>query len=213
MRFGSENPNWKGGERILACMVCRSEFQVRPCRAAKAKCCSLKCWNDFQKASNSTKGIRKKEWVEKVCRWCSQTFELPPARARVVHFCSRKCQFTWRSERHSGERNPNWNGGTRSEEYPASFYDIRRKILHRDGFTCAVPMCRSTSSKVCVHHIDYDKKNCVETNLISACPSCNSRANFSRLLWKGLLSSFLRWRIANGIMNIGWRGTVEINSA
>lgn len=203
----------------MTCMVCQAAFEVKPGRATKARCCSLKCWNEFQKQNpvgysirypNSAKGIRKTQWVVKTCRWCDDKMELPPAWAKRKHFCSLKCQFKWRSEIHSGARNPNWNGGTRSENYPQSFFDIRAKILQRDGFTCAVPMCRSDNTKVGVHHIDYDKKNCSEDNLISACPSCNARANFSRILWRSLLSSFIRWRITNGIMNIGWRGTIEV---
>jgi len=35
-----------------------------------------------------------------------------------------------------------------------------------------------------VHHIDYDKKNCKDTNLITTCLYCNNRANYNREYWK-----------------------------
>jgi hypothetical protein len=35
-----------------------------------------------------------------------------------------------------------------------------------------------------VHHIDYNKKNCKEENLITLCKWCNLRANYNRNYWK-----------------------------
>jgi len=34
-----------------------------------------------------------------------------------------------------------------------------------------------------IHHIDYDKQNCKENNLITLCDSCNNRANSNRNYW------------------------------
>ena len=35
-----------------------------------------------------------------------------------------------------------------------------------------------------IHHIDYDRKNCGEDNLITLCKQCNLRANYNRDYWK-----------------------------
>ena len=35
-----------------------------------------------------------------------------------------------------------------------------------------------------VHHIDYDKKNNNENNLISLCCSCHAQTNFKREDWQ-----------------------------
>jgi 5-methylcytosine-specific restriction endonuclease McrA len=35
-----------------------------------------------------------------------------------------------------------------------------------------------------VHHIDYDRKNSSEDNLITLCRQCNIRANFNRGYWE-----------------------------
>lgn len=34
-----------------------------------------------------------------------------------------------------------------------------------------------------VHHIDYDKTNCAESNLITVCKKCNIAANRNREMW------------------------------
>ena len=35
-----------------------------------------------------------------------------------------------------------------------------------------------------VHHIDYNKQNCKENNLITLCLQCNNRVNSNRNYWK-----------------------------
>jgi len=40
-----------------------------------------------------------------------------------------------------------------------------------------------------IHHIDYDKENCNENNLITLCNSCNVRANFNRDYWKNIFQN------------------------
>jgi len=37
--------------------------------------------------------------------------------------------------------------------------------------------------KLMGHHIDYNKKNCDPSNIITVCGSCNSRANKDREYW------------------------------
>ena len=40
-----------------------------------------------------------------------------------------------------------------------------------------------------VHHIDYNKKNCKEANLITVCQQCNIRANSNRAYWQDFYAS------------------------
>lgn len=93
------------------------------------------------------------------------------------------------SERHhdvSGDKNPNWAGGASFEPYSAEFTEkLKNKIRERDGHCCR--LCGKLEGfngrKLTNHHIDYDKQNCVEDNLISLCASCNSKVNKNRTHW------------------------------
>lgn len=84
----------------------------------------------------------------------------------------------YRSERtillNSGEGNPNWRGGHRKRDYPTSWNEnLRERIRNRDNRKCQFPECSETDigsvKKLDVHHIDGNKKNCDEFNLISMC--------------------------------------------
>jgi len=85
-----------------------------------------------------------------------------------------------------GERNPNWKGGISYEQYcPAwSDKDYKKSILEQDGYKCQNPICEKKSKNICIHHIDYNKKNCIPNNLITLCKSCNSKANYNREWWQ-----------------------------
>ena len=81
----------------------------------------------------------------------------------------------------SGEKNPSWCGGKSFEEYGREFNDeLRNMIRKRDNFTCQE--CGYTEEQLgyilSCHHIDYDKHNNSEDNLISLCRSCHSKTNW-----------------------------------
>ena len=61
--------------------------------------------------------------------------------------------------------------------------EYRESIKERDNYECQNPDCWKTSGIICIHHIDYNKKNCVPLNLITLCNSCNSRANYNKEYW------------------------------
>jgi len=88
-----------------------------------------------------------------------------------------------RAIRMSGENHPQWKGGISYEPYCNIWGDkaYKNSIKQRDGYKCQNPACWHTSIKLHVHHIDYDKKNCNEDNLITLCGSCNARANADRV--------------------------------
>lgn len=50
---------------------------------------------------------------------------------------------------------------------------LKTSIKVRDNYTCAV--CGKKTQKISIHHIDYDKMNSNEKNLISLCISCHSK--------------------------------------
>ncbi len=89
------------------------------------------------------------------------------------------------------KKHPNWKGGKSFEPYSIEFTnELREHIRKRDKYTCQ--NCGMTEEEhlivfgqvLSVHHIDYDKKNCKEENLISLCNQCNTKANFNRKYWE-----------------------------
>ncbi len=82
----------------------------------------------------------------------------------------------------SGDNNPNWRGGIACDPYCEQWLDVEYKesIKIRDNYKCLNPKCNKKSNNLCIHHIDYNKKNCHPKNLITLCYACNSEANYNR---------------------------------
>ena len=90
--------------------------------------------------------------------------------------------------RKNGKLASNWQGGISGEPYVWNWNIIREKIYKRDKYKCQ--LCGKTEKdlvgyykKLTAHHIDYNKKNCKESNLITLCNRCNLRVNGSRDYW------------------------------
>ena len=73
--------------------------------------------------------------------------------------------------------------------YPAIFREMRPLILERDNFKCQMSSMtnkqhlKKFGRVLIVHHIDYNKKNCKETNLITLTDSWNKKVNKNRKYW------------------------------
>jgi len=88
-----------------------------------------------------------------------------------------------------GEKNPFYIHGKSRDPYPTEFKKKRLMILNRNNYTCQ--LCDTKTIKVrtknkkwaTVHHIDYNKKNNKEENLITLCNICNLNVNTERNKW------------------------------
>jgi hypothetical protein len=78
-----------------------------------------------------------------------------------------------------GERSRLWRGGKSEEVYPDEFsIYLKGKIRRRDNHECQVCGRNVYASKVGqVHHIDGNKANCVEENLILLCIVCHRKVH------------------------------------
>lgn len=96
-----------------------------------------------------------------------------------------------------GQGNPSWKGGTSFEPYCEIWKDKEYKegIKERDGYKCLNPACVSKNpNDLTVHHIDYNKKNCLPKNLITVCRGCNSKANRDRGWYKAWYKAIIKNR-------------------
>jgi len=89
-------------------------------------------------------------------------------------------------ECNSGDKGSNWQGGKSFEPYTIQFNrELKELIRQRDNYQCqlcGMSECENIQ-KLCIHHIDYIKKNCLPSNLISLCRSCHSKTYSKREYW------------------------------
>lgn len=94
----------------------------------------------------------------------------------------KRCPICYRNN-NFGPNHPNWKGGVSFEPYCPIWKDkeYAEFIKQRDGYKCLNPYCNSKNpNDLTRHHINYNKKDCRKENLITACRSCNTGANFDR---------------------------------
>lgn len=160
----------------LNCKTCGRFFWVFPSRVKKgAKCCSQRCWLKYLNKLRNTNTTIK-------CVVCGRIKRVWPARVRVGQkCCSYKCMGIYRN----GKNNPAWNGGTAYEPYGKEFNDeLKEKIRKRDNYICQLCGIMQNGRAHPIHHIDYNKKNNHEFNLITLCHSCHNKTNSHREYWK-----------------------------
>lgn len=89
-------------------------------------------------------------------------------------------------KKYTRERNSNWRGGSSFEPYGLEFNKTLKEIVRsRDNDRCQVcqkPQEEETR-RLSIHHIDYNKKNCKLSNLVSLCGSCHMKTNYQRDYW------------------------------
>ena len=82
-----------------------------------------------------------------------------------------------------GSDNGQWQGGTSFEPYGPEFnLELKERIRNREGRHCFI--CGKPSKRLSVHHVDYDKMNNDDGNLVALCGSCHSKTNSRRESWQ-----------------------------
>jgi len=124
-------------------------------------------------------------------KYCTDNFCKCGEKISSIAIRCNLCKGIIHSDKIKGKNNPNWNEGSSFEPYsPLWTEELKIKIRQRDNHECQnCGMIQEEHFIVAgcdlnVHHIDYDKKNCKENNLITVCLSCNTRANFNREYWQ-----------------------------
>lgn len=198
-KLGIYNREKKTKEVI--CAQCKKIFIVP--FYSDHKFCSMHCyWQSLKKEKpekiykerKSTKGIPKSDsakqrmkegWTEDKKLEKSQNMKLLWISDPLRFKNSSRKGFHFSEEQKSKLRKPE-NELSRGG-YPRIFRKIKLQILSRDKNVCAI--CGSSLQMV-VHHIDWNKENCIENNLISLCRVCHARVHteMNRQIWEKLLS-------------------------
>ena len=189
---GSAHPNWQGGPAKRVCKVCGTQFGVRRATVDKGggQFCSVECAGKWR--SKHLRGKKSPSWTggpeHLVCEVCGKAFERYSSHIRKEShgkFCSSRCAGVWLSEHKRGANSPLWRGGR--SPYPAGWIKtFKQAIRDRDGNKCL--FCGKTTEQngraLDVHHIDYDKTNLDEDNLVSLCRACHTRTGTHRAFWR-----------------------------
>ena len=90
-----------------------------------------------------------------------------------------------------GEKSHTFNNWSSREPYNKEWSEeLRETIRKRDHYKCQ--LCHKRGKPV--HHIDYNKQNCKENNLITLCIKCNSKVNFNRNYYKKHFKNVIKSR-------------------
>lgn len=180
-RSGKNNSNFRNrGVQKSKCGCCNKWFVIL--EGEDRKYCPDCRWSWMKGSSNPC----YKEPVTKKCLYCGEDFSGVPWAIEFRLFCSQRCYHFFQQ----GEGHWNWQGGISKKPYSFEFnLTLKNYVKRRDGNRCILCSC---TDDLCVHHIDYDKKNSHLNNLITLCKRCNSKVNFGRNFWFSFFKTFLR---------------------
>lgn len=204
----------KKARETRKCIFCNKDFIV--IITSKKKFCSHKCVLNYQKGKNNPnfgnhpipwnkglkgvngncgapKGVishRKGERKYKFnCMFCNKFTKTSDYRSK---FCSKECYFKYnRGVNH-------FNFGNWSRDYDRDFNNkLKKMIRFRDNYNCQICGKHQNlfSKKLQVHHIDYDKYNSVNNNLISLCVYCHGKTNYNRKEWEKYFNKKIKDRV------------------
>ena len=200
----------------LICNECKNPFYVIP-SLSNQKFCSSQCSKNvsahrfkmIKYTSNKGNGL-----LIKSCMNCGKEFE---THRKIQKFCSQLCAHPYAiakrmetfvmteetkskiSLANSLENHPNWQGGKSFEPYTIDFNrKFKRSIKERDKYCCK--LCKISEvdhltlykHKLCVHHINYNKKDSFFQNCITLCMRCNIHVNKNREIWTKRFQELLK---------------------
>jgi hypothetical protein len=127
-----------------------------------------------KKLSRLLKGrIISKSWRRKIARAIKKWLSDP------THHWAYGKKYPEQSKRMRGNQ-LGYKHGNGYAPYPLEFNkQLKESIRKRDNYTCQ----KCGKKGIHVHHIDYNKQNCKEDNLITLCMKCNVKANWNVDYW------------------------------
>jgi len=177
---GKKANNYKTGNycNLHYCIDCGEKISLCSALYGEGRCNS--CYRKFNSGKNHHSYIDGRTNKKHYCEDCGE--EITSYQHKRCSSCAQK-----------GIHHSHYIDGRSFEKYPQEFNrKLKESIRKRDNHTCQGEGCTMTEEEhlaiygrtLEVHHIDYNKKNCKEINLITLCKPCNIRANFNRNYWK-----------------------------
>lgn len=136
---------------------------------------------------------QKKKMSESRKKWLTENPEL----AKQSFEKSRITNIT--KGTHKNEKHINWHGGIDKINVKRTLPESKKEeIRKRDGYRCQQCFRHQSElkNKLDTHHIDFNKLNDADNNLITLCHSCHSQLSYDRDNWT---SYFQQKMIERGI--------------
>ena len=170
---GINNPNYKHGKTFnnhcIDCNKLLGNYRSKRCYSCAKKGKNNPNFNNHKLAGKNHPNWKGGKTHNNTCSICS----------KKIWFGSKKC-IKCHGISIKNSSNPNWQNGLSRIPYSIDRTNtLKESIRKRDDYTCQ--KCNKKGKQV--HHIDYDKENCKENNLITLCRKCHCRANFNRDYW------------------------------
>lgn len=176
------------------CKICGKEFKHYGERVVCSKKCLAEYMSQQRLNENNPTWIENKE--KAICKKCGKEFEYTRRnlhKGQMPVFCSLNCS------RNNGNNKEIVDNIMLDHKYARGFNKaLKNEIKERDGNQCV--MC-SSEDNLNVHHIDYNKKNNEENNLITLCEKCHNITNFNREFWTQV---FIGLSSNSKIVKKGW---------
>jgi hypothetical protein len=193
-QIGENNPAWKGIKEYRDCVQCNNKFLIRTSERKKiSRFCSFSCRTIFYKNN----GHPSDHNLKASCGYCGIEIKITKRRLNKRTYCNYSCSRKAHSAYIRGNKNGRYVHGKTNSAYPAGWTNsYKETIRNRDSLQCK--LCNLPQKKhdvrLHVHHIDYNKENLNQSNLITLCKYCHGKMHGileERTRWKEKLSNLL----------------------
>ena len=167
-RIGKNNGNYKDGRTLIKniCKDCGIEITYNSIRCKQ-------CSDKFCVGKHTSNYKDGRCLIDKLCENCGKKIRI---NAKLCRQCMNKS--------YRGRGNPAWIDGSAYGKYSCKFNGLlKRKIRNQYNNVCQICLKKRYKKELCVHHIDYDKYNSFDDNLIPLHNSCHALTNFNRDVW------------------------------
>jgi len=193
-KFGSDNPfyghkhtdEWKALRSLQSSGVNHHQYGIPKSKETRQKISQTLLLNHPSRGKCQSPEHREKRLAKIRGRVLSIEIR---EKISIAHKHSLKCKRVFFKK---GDLNPRWQNGISQITYDYRFSKLLKdKIRQRDNYRCRLCFTYENGKRHLCHHIDYDKHNTTENNLVLLCRICNNLVNDNREYWMQYFTKLL----------------------